>query len=334
VRGDGRDGGGLGEGRSVGAAVGAVSSAAPAQVVPSGTVPEKAVAATAAWRHPPLPAYAAIAFGIVCIGFSAIFTKWAALPGPVSAFYRVAIAAAVLLPWRAAKRSALPAWYDLLLIGAGGVFFALDLALWNTSLLLTSATNAALLANLAPVWVGLGALAFVREQLARGFWLGLAAAMAGMAVLVGVESLRHMSLARGDLLAVGSSFLYAGYLLTTQRARSRVDTLTFMTVSTFVSAVVLFHVSLFFGQPLDGFTARAWWALAGLALVSHLGGWLALNYALGHLRAAPVSVSLLGQAVVTALLAIPLLGEGLAAHQIVGGVMVLGGIAWVNIQRG
>src|SRR5438045_4139296 len=43
-----------------------------------------------------LRAYAALALGVGCIAFSAIFTKWSSVPGPVSAFYRVLIAAIAL----------------------------------------------------------------------------------------------------------------------------------------------------------------------------------------------------------------------------------------------
>jgi drug/metabolite transporter (DMT)-like permease len=87
------------------------------------------------------------------------------------------------------------------------------------------------------------------------------------------------------------------------------------------------------GAPLGGFTIRVWSALAALGLVSHLGGYLAINYALGRLRATAVSVTLLGQPVITALLAIPLLGELLTVNQIIGGVLVLVGIYLVNDPR-
>src|SRR5436305_15349391 len=51
-------------------------------------------------QNPQLRAYIALAIGIVCIAFSAIFTKWANVPGPVSGFYRVIIATVVLaLPY-------------------------------------------------------------------------------------------------------------------------------------------------------------------------------------------------------------------------------------------
>src|SRR5207237_7308224 len=47
-------------------------------------------------KNQTLRAYLALALGALCIGFSAIFTKWANVPGPVSGFYRVAIATALL----------------------------------------------------------------------------------------------------------------------------------------------------------------------------------------------------------------------------------------------
>ena len=131
-------------------------------------------------------------------------------------------------------------------------------------------------------------------------------------------------------MAIGASVFYAAYLLTTQRARSRVDTLTFNTLSVSSCVVLLFVLSVLLGVPLTGYSRKTWLALVGLGLVSQLGGWLAINYALGHLRAAPVSVVLLGQVVVTAFLSMPLLGEYLSIHQIVGGVLVLGGIYLVN----
>jgi len=84
------------------------------------------------------------------------------------------------------------------------------------------------------------------------------------------------------------------------------------------------------GTTLSGFPPRAWLALAGLGLVSQLCGWLAINYALGHLRAAPVSVCLLAQAVVTAVVAMPVLGEFLRTNQLAGGALVLGGIYLVT----
>ena len=63
-----------------------------------------------------------------------------------------------------------------------------------------------------------------------------------------------------------------------------------------------------------------------MGLLSQVGGWLLINFALGHVSASTAVVVLLTQPVITGLLAIPLLGEGLTARQVLGGALELAGI--------
>ena len=281
-----------------------------------------------------LKAWLALVIGIVCIGFSAIFVKLAGVPGPVSAFYRVLIAATVLLPLWLGQGGRLPPRADTGLIVVAGLFFAIDIAMWNTSILLTSAATATLLANNSPIWVGLAGYVLFHERLSRIYWLGLAVALAGMMGLVGGDAYRQLHLSTGNLLAVGASVFYAGFILATHRARARVGLLTVMTISTVTSTLALLVINLALGTVLKGYPPRAWLALAGMGLISQLGGWWGINYALGHLRAAPVSVCLLAQVIVTALAAMPILGEFMKVNQIAGGVLVLAGIYLVTRGTG
>ncbi|MCS6964834.1 MAG: DMT family transporter, partial [Thermoflexus sp.] len=273
--------------------------------------------------YPSGRAYLALALGILCISSSAIFVKWAAVPGPASAFYRLLFAGIVMLPAWLARRPAKVSTGDLRWILMAGLFFALDLALWNTALLKTSAASATLLANAAPLWVGLGAWLFFRERWGGGFWLGMGLAFLGIGVVFGGDLGRHLHLGAGDLLAVLASLFYAAYLLSTQRIRERTDVFTLMALSMVVGSIFLYGLCRAMGVPLTCYSKRAWLALLGLGLIAQAGGWLAINEALGHLRASLVSVSLLAQPVLTALLAIPLLGESLSLEQIVGGLLVL-----------
>jgi drug/metabolite transporter (DMT)-like permease len=93
-------------------------------------------------------------------------------------------------------------------------------------------------------------------------------------------------------------------------------------------------LSLALGQPLTGYPLASYLNLLAVALITQVGGYLAINYALGHLPASLVSPTLLGQPVVTALLAVPLLGEAITAVQVLGGVLVLGGIALLHRRSG
>ena len=70
--------------------------------------------------------------------------------------------------------------------------------------------------------------------------------------------------------------------------------------------------------------------LVGVGLISQLGGWLAINYAIAHMPSTIASVSLLSQSVFTALIAVPLLGEHLTSMEVLGAVIVLSGIFLVN----
>jgi drug/metabolite transporter (DMT)-like permease len=277
--------------------------------------------------------YLAVGVGVFCIGTSAIFVKLAGVPGTVSAFYRIFISAMALMPLflLQRRRQALPQRRDMGWIGLGGFLFSMDLALWQTAILLTSAAASTLLANNAPIWVGLGAMVFFHERLSGKYWLGLATALVGMALIVGgnVSALRFNL---GDLLSIAASMIYAGYMLVTQRARVTTDTVTFNTLTMLVALLILLPLNLISGQTLSGFSTETWLVLLGLGLIPQFIGWLAINYALGHLPAARVSVILLGQPLVTALLGVLLLGEALSTADILGGACVLGGI-YLVIQR-
>ena len=288
-----------------------------------------------------LRVYGALALGICCIALSAIFTRLAHVPGTVSGFYRVAIAEVALLPLflRAVARGEVVATQVspgrdrriCLLALLAGLFFALDLGLWNTSLFLTPVANATLLANDAPIVVGLIAVLVLHERLRGSYWLGLAVALAGMGIIVGQDALASSGhLGAGDALALLAGVSYALYLTITPHVRARMSTLASLWIPGLAGMVVLLAFNLAAGRALWGFSGGTWLALLAVGLISQAVGWLAINYALGHMPASVVSVTLLAQPVLTALFAVPLLGEALAGQQLLGGAVALAGIYLVN----
>lgn len=283
-------------------------------------------------------AYGALLVAISGIAWSAIFIRWSAVPGPTSAFYRVFIAALVLVPWRVISMLIVPrerarvgsnSARALLIALGGGVFFGLDLALYNTAVMRTTATTATLFGNNSPIFVGIGTWIFFRRRPKPRFWAGLAMAIAGAAILM-ISNATRSSGATGDmtgaLMSIGAAFFFAAYLLATEHVREEMDTLTFSTVAVTGSVLTLLVVCLIVGAPLSGFAMRTWLALLGLGLISQLGAYLGLAYALGHLPATITSVGLLAQVPLTALLAVPLLGEPLTWPYLAGGVLVMIGI--------
>ena len=260
------------------------------------------------------------------------------MPGPVSAFYRVLIAGVVLMAWRGIRGSTRPAspraaWIAV----AGGVFFALDLALWNTAVLKTQAAVASILGNNTPIFVGILSWLVLRRRPRASFWIGLSLSLAGC-VLIMSENLRGGAAGRGslvgDVLALVASVFFAAYLIVTERVRQSMDTLTFNALAIAGSVGALLVVAMVLRLPLAGFPPQTWAALVALGLVSQLMAYYALVYALGHLPATITSVGLLAQVPCTAALAWLLLGEPLTLVQVAGGAVVLVGIYVVNRDRG
>jgi drug/metabolite transporter (DMT)-like permease len=283
----------------------------------------------------PWQAYLALVVGLVCIATSGIFVRWAGVPGPVAGVYRTLTAVSLMLiPFglRAGRlRNGTGRPWRLLVLGS--IFFGLDMGLWNTAVQYTSVANAVLLGNTAPIWVGLGAILIYHERLLRNFWLGVFLALAGAALIVGTDSLRSQALNIGNGLALTVSLFYAGYMLITQHARTRFDALSYFWLTTLGSLVTLLVLTLVLHQPLVVPPASLL-PLLGLGLVTHIGGWLSVNYAQGHVPAAVVAPTMLGQPVVAALLAWWLLGESLSWVQVVGGAVVLAGIYLVHRAHG
>ena len=281
-----------------------------------------------------LPAYLALVAGIVCIAWSAIFVRWTDIPGPASAFYRMLIPAVVLLPTFLFDRAGMRFNARMLgIIALGGLFFALDLALYNTSILKTSAANATLLGNNTPIVVGLLSWIVFRKRPAAAFWLGLLLAFLGTFVILWSDLSKHTRFGVGDLMALGAAACFAVYLMATERVRVSTSTLGFLRLAMISSTLALFVMNKAMGISLRVPQGRTLWAVLGLGLVSQLGGYLALTYALGHLPATITSVSLLTQGPLTAVLAAMLLGEPLTWAQIAGGSLVLAGVGLAHRQR-
>lgn len=281
-----------------------------------------------------LTAYLALAAALGGIAWSAILVRWAGVPGSASAFYRVLIAGLVLIPWRLAQKGGPPLFRGTagLTAVAGGVFFALDIAMWNTSVMHTGAAVASILGNNTPIFVGILSWIVFRKRPRGTFWIGLSLSLAGcLTIMLGrVHAGSAPITLYGNLLAVGGSLFFAAYLVTTQRVRQAMDTLTFNTLAITGSIVTMFVICVALRLPLTGYPPRAWMALLALGLVSQLAAYYALVYALGHLPATVTSVALLGQVPCTAFLAWLLLGEPLTATQLAGGAIVLIGIVVVN----
>ena len=276
--------------------------------------------------------YIALAIGIIALSLSAMFVRWAAAPGPVTGFYRLLISTLLFTPFfirQQKQREPIEKNYLLFPLVAG-IFTAFDFAFWNSSLKYTTAANATLLGNTAPLWVALAALFIFREKLRGIFWLGLILALAGATLVMGSDFLRHPTLGLGDLMASTAAIFYAAYQLITQRGRKYIDPFRYTYIVGISATIGMFIMNIVLGNSFTGYPAQTWIIFFATAIVSQMIGYLAITYALGHLPASVVAPTLVGQPILTAILAIPMLGEIPNTIQWIGGGIALAGIYIVN----
>jgi len=280
------------------------------------------------WVH-----YLLLLFGILCISWSAILVKIADISGFGSGFYRLLIGTIGIIPVWLYFKKPITDRYGVKIAIICGILFACDIALWNTSIMLSKATISTLLANLAPVWVGIGSLLFMKEKPSRIFWIGTFISILGVTIIIGLNQVLQANLNFGNVLAIIASMFYGAYLITVRKGRNTLDTFSFTTISMIASTVVLGFICLVTVTPLWGFSTTTWLALGTLGIVPQLLGWLAINQALGHIKPTAASVTMLSQTAFTAVFSVLILGEILTIHEIGGAVVVLVGIYLVNRRK-
>lgn len=261
-----------------------------------------------------------------------MFVRWAEAPGPVTGFYRLLISSILFTPFFLRQQKKLEPIHKKFLVFplVAGLFTAFDFAFWNSSLKYTTAANATLLGNTSPLWVALFALFIFREKLRGIFWIGLVIALAGAVLVMGSDFLRHPTLGLGDLMASTAAVFYASYQLITQRGRRYIDPLRYTWIVGISATIGMLIMNLVLGNQLTNYPPQTWAIFFLTAIVSQMIGYLAITYALGHLPASIVSPTLIGQPVLTTILAIPLLGEIPNSTQWIGGAIALVGIYIVN----
>ncbi|MGF3022736.1 DMT family transporter [Methylobacterium aquaticum] len=285
------------------------------------------------------PAFAALVVGALAMGLSPVLVRLVSPEvGPfASAFWRVALALPALYGWMRWEEARAPHLRRALTpsVLLAGLAFSGDLLFWHLAILGTTVANATFFATTAPVFVVLFAWIGLRLRPAGRTLLGLLVCLLGGATLVGQSVQVDPARLAGDRDGVVTAIFFALYFLTVERARARglgAARVTFV-ASCITALVLLGAVAVLETRPV---LPHSWAAAAGLlalALVSHAGGQGLLAVALGRLPAGFSSLVIFLEAVAAAILAWILLGEALGPLQVLGGGLILAGIAVARPRR-
>ena len=276
----------------------------------------------------------ALFLGIMCISIFPVIVKMNLTSGLISAFYRMAIATAIILPFAIYKgKLKLENFKTLLPIAICGILFASDIAVWNISIQNSSATQATLLTNLSPIWVGIFSFLFLKYRPRKSFWVGTLIALIGMIVFVGIETILELKLDYAFFLGILSGLFYALYILMSKKVLEKMEVIPFMTYSMIFSTVFLFLINVLFKENFVGFSEKAWISLFMQGIICQLIAWLLISYDTQKMRPTRVSLSLLSQAIFATILAAIFVNEKITEIQMIGSAIILVGIATTFYEK-
>jgi drug/metabolite transporter (DMT)-like permease len=211
-----------------------------------------------------------------------------------------------------------------LALGAGG--YALQAGCYFAALERIDASLLSLLVYTFPGMVAITAVAIGRERMSGRRGVALALASGGLVLVVagsGAGAIEPL----GAALGLGAAVVYSAYILVSDGVARRVPARALATVVCTGAALSLTAGSLLLGdlRPRE-LTAAGWGWLACLAAVSTVGA-ISLFFA-GLRRVGPTAASILAtvEPLVTVVLAFLVFGEGLAAVQVAGGVLLLAAV--------
>lgn len=271
-------------------------------------------------------------FGVLALSTSAIFVRIADAPSAVMAFYRLMIAATVLLPFYLAASKCKTETYGLKArqwgqIILAGFFLALHYLLWFESLRFTSVASSTVIVCLQPLF-SLTLDRFIsRKKIPLATIVGCIVALVGCAVIgTGDFEISGNSL-WGDILAFIAAGIIALYFFVGENIRKKISAVTYSLFSYFLSAVILLIYMLIKQDSLLGYSVETWLAFWGLAVVSTIGGQFVFNLILKNVPASAVTMSILGEPIGTCILAYFLLGERIGNQQMAGIAIIMTGMA-------
>lgn len=281
-----------------------------------------------------------ILFVMLIWGSAFTVTKLAVneVPPLLFAFLRNVVACLVLLPFYLIRRkkmkpqlAQLP-YKKIFFMGLTGITFFY--ALFNISLVYTTASVGSLIQGFIPVAIAIGAVWFLKEKLDKSNLLGIFLCVAGVILVgfVGKQAESGNSLL-GNVLMILSVFAWAIYTLIAKSMNDR-DPVLVVSLITFIGTALLLPAVIIelWDQKIPVLSANAWVAVIYLGVFSSALCYILYANALKTLSATQVGNFLNLDPVIGAIIAFIFLKDKITAWQIAGGLLVLAGI-WLSSKN-
>lgn len=283
--------------------------------------------------------------GVLAVSTSAIFIRLALAEAMTTgvgfslflAATRLNLAALLLIPtystWNRSELTRKGIYYAAL----AGLCLALHFAFWITSLSFTSIAASTTLVTTNPLWIAIIGWLCYQEKPNQKTSLGIVLAIAGgiMISLSNPESNPEIIPKPwlGNLLALLGSFMASLYLLSGRIAQTQgLTTQAYIAIAYSTAALILLPLPLLWGESYFNQPKIIYLYSLLMAIFPQLIGHTSFNWAMRYFSATLVSLVILLEPVGSTILGLIFLGETPANLVILGGLIILSGVALAIIH--
>jgi drug/metabolite transporter (DMT)-like permease len=274
------------------------------------------------------------------------------LPPLAMASFRVVLAGAVMVPvylfgsrlpafavatnLRRGRFTARDLW-TFFYLGFFGV--TVNQMCFTIGLYFTHVSHAAVIVGLGPIYILILAVLLGLERATGHKVVGMLIALVGVAVLASENGISaHSASLEGDAITMTGSIGFAIYAVLGKRVAGKYDSLTMTAFNHFAGALIVLPLALWecnnlwsagnWPIPWQAWAAILYMAIFGSALAYVFYFWL-----LRYLEASQLSAFTYLLPVLATILGILGLGEKGSWSQVLGGVLALGGVYWIESGR-
>ena len=276
-----------------------------------------------------------IVIGVIGISLSSIFVKYSAAPSAVTAAFRLLWTVLLMTPAALGSREirteiARMGRRNFLLSALSGLFLALHFWTWFESLQHTSVASSTTIVCTEVIWVSLGYWLFMKGRMSGREIGAVAVTLLGSVMIAFADSKAQGAHLYGDLLALLAAAAVAVYVLIGKAVRRSPSTTAYTYIVYSACAAALVLISAAQGQPLFSYGPSALVVGLLLAVFSTILGHSIFSWCLKYFSPSFVSASKLCEPVAASVLACFLFGEMPVPMQVLGGILIIGGVLYYS----
>jgi drug/metabolite transporter (DMT)-like permease len=272
-----------------------------------------------------------VVVGLLGVSLSSIFVRLADGPSVVTAACRLLWTVLLLTPVALGKKEIRNEILGadkrkVLFCILSGICLAAHFTTWFESLKHTSVASSTAIVCTEVIWVSIGYCLFMKGKMNIKVILCIAVMIGGSMLIAFSDSMAGESHLYGDLLAVAGAISVAGYTLIGKEMRKSMTTTAYTYIVYATCALVLVATTFFQGYGISDFSLRTIGAGFFLGVVSTILGHSVFSWCLKYFSPSFVASVRLLEPVIASIVAIFLFQEIPVFMQVLGGLIVLGGV--------